>query len=66
MAWYLHHFEDSDQDLFESFKIPVLVDASVNDARVEYLLRFLSKQIKEILHVIQSLVVAKVFFAEVR
>ena len=37
--------EDADQALLETFEVPVLVDAGVNDSRVEHLLSFLSEQV---------------------
>lgn len=46
MACNFHQLEDSHQNLFEAFQVPVLVDAGVNDARVENLLGFLGEQIK--------------------
>lgn len=39
---------DADEDLLETLKVPVLVDAGVDDAGVEHLLRLHSQQVAEV------------------
>lgn len=51
--------------MFEALKVPVLVDAGVNDARVEDLLALLGKKVAEVVHGIKINVVAQVLSAVV-
>ena len=64
MTSNIHQFEDSDEDLFVTFQIPVLVNAGVDDPRVEDLLCLLSEEVAQVVHVVQLLVVVCVLFAE--
>ena len=44
--------EDANEHLFESLQVPVLVDAGVDDARVEDLLGFVGEQVAQVVHLV--------------
>ena len=52
--------EDAHEALLEAFKVPVLIDAGVDDARVEHLLGLLCEEIAQVLHIVDLVVVLQV------
>lgn len=62
----LEVLKDPGEHRSESLEIPVLIDDLVDDARLEHLVRFVCKQIHEIVHLVDGLCVADVLAAPLR
>jgi hypothetical protein len=62
----LDGLQDADEHLLESLKVPVLVDAGVDDARVEDLLGLVGEEVAQVVHVVQLFVVLHVLLDEMR
>ena len=57
---------DADEDLLEALEVPVLVDAGVDDTRVEHLLRLHSEKVAEVVDGVDLFVAAVVSSEVVR
>ena len=53
--------QDANEHLLEALKVPVLVDAGVDDARVEHLLGLHGEEVAEVLHVVDLFIIVQVF-----
>ena len=60
------HSQDADKDLLETLEVPVLVDARVDDARVENLLGLHGQKVAQVVHVVDLFVVIDLFREELR
>ena len=60
----LDGLQDADEHLFESLQVPVLVDAGVNDTRVENLLGLVGEEVAQVVHVVKFFVVLHVLLDE--
>ena len=58
--------EDAHEALLEAFKVPVLIDTGVDNARVEHLLGLLGEEIAQVLHIVDLVVVLQVLSHKVR
>ena len=52
VIWHSNCLEDTNEHLFEAFQVPVLVDAGVDDARVEDLLGLVGEEVAQVVHVV--------------
>ncbi len=52
--------EDSHENLLETFEIPVLINDSMNNSREEDLLSLISKQVHQVMHLVDLLSIFKV------
>lgn len=55
--------ENAHEHLFETLEVPVLIDDGVDDTREENLLRFVSEQIHQVVHLVNCLKVQHVLLA---
>ena len=62
----LERREDAHEHLLEALQVPVLIDDCVDNAREEYLLRFVCKQIHQVVHLVDGLEVGHVLLAPLR
>lgn len=60
------HVEHTGKNLLEALQVPVLVNAGVDNLRIEYLLGLVSKQIHKTVELIQSFSIVFLIFAELR
>ena len=60
---HLERREDTHEYLLETLEVPVLVDDGVDDARKENLLRFVGKQIHQVMHLVDALKILNVLLA---
>ena len=56
-------FKNSHEDLFETFKVPVLVNDGMNDSREEDLLGLVGKKIEEVVHFVDTFSIFKILEA---
>ena len=60
------HSQDADKDLLETLEVPVLVNARVDDARVENLLCLHCEEVTKVVHRVNLVWVTFIFSEEVR
>lgn len=62
----LEHLKNSHEDLLEALKVPILVDDGVDNSGIEDLLRFVSKEIHEVVHLVDRFNILHVLLAPLR